>query len=109
MFRGVGILFHRLEMHPGKGADDFKVTELLRADVHEQVLAGHVVAVNPLDRILHGGSQLAVGAAELFEKHIAKTRIGLTDADGEHEFLNVVIHSFKFGDLESMPTSRRLR
>ena len=51
-----------------------------------------VVAVEPLDRVLHGRGQLAVGAAELLQQHAAEPRVGLADADGVHQLLDVVIH-----------------
>ena len=47
-------------------------------------LAVRVLAIEALDRILHCGSEFTVGAAELFEKHVAKTRVRFVDADGEH-------------------------
>jgi hypothetical protein len=37
-----------------------------------------------LNGILHGGSELAVGAAKLLEEHVSK---GLIYPHGEHEFL----------------------
>ena len=85
-------VFGRLEVQPGEGADDLQVAQLLGADVHEQVLAGRVLAVEPLDRVLHGRGQLAVGPAELLQQHVAEPRVGLADADRVHELLDVVIH-----------------
>jgi hypothetical protein len=41
---------------------------------------------------LHRGSEFAIGAAELLKEHVAETWIRFVDADGEHQFLNVVIH-----------------
>jgi hypothetical protein len=50
---------------PGKAAHHLEMAWLFRADVHEQVLARGIFAVDALERILHCRRQLAVGAAEL--------------------------------------------
>ena len=94
-FGGLAAGFHRLEMHPREGADDFQMAEFLGADVHEEIFAGHVGAIESLNGILHGGGEFAVGPAELLEKHVAETRIGFADANGVHEFFNVMIHIFE--------------
>jgi len=74
-----------LKSDEGGGIDnDFQVTQLLGADIHEKVLAGRIVAINPLNRVLLCSGQLAVSTAELLEQHIAKTRIRLTDVGREH-------------------------
>ena len=73
-------------------ADDLQMAQFLGADVHQQVFALRILAIEALDRILHRGGELAVGAAELLEQHIAETRIRLVDADGVHQLLDVVIH-----------------
>ena len=72
---GLAVLLHRSQMQPRQRADDFQVAELLGADVHEQILALGIFAVQPLNRVLHGSRQLAVGAAELLQQHISKTRV----------------------------------
>jgi hypothetical protein len=79
-------------MQSGKTADDLEMTELFGSDIHQQVLTIRIFAIEALDGILHGGSEFAVGAAELLKQHVAKSRIGLVNADGEHEFFNVMIH-----------------
>ena len=79
-------------MHAGQRADDFEMAEFLGADVHQQVLAVRILAIEPLYRILHGGRELAVGAAELLKEHIAEARVGFIDANGEHQFLDMMIH-----------------
>ena len=76
-FGRLAVELHRLEMQPRQGADDFEMAELLGADVHQQVLARRIVAVQALDGILHRGGELAVGAAELFEQHVAECGVGL--------------------------------
>ena len=63
------------------------MAEFLGADVHQEILAVGIFAVESLDRVLHRGGQLAVGAAELFEEHIAEPYIGFVDAHGEHKCL----------------------
>ncbi len=68
------------------------MAQLLGADVHQKVFALRILAIEPLDRILHRRGELAVGAAELLEQHVAEARVGLVDADGVHELLDVVIH-----------------
>src|SRR6185295_12580526 len=62
------------------------------ADIHQQVFPLEVVAIQSLYRILHRRGELAVGAAELFEQHVAECRIGRVDAHGVHQLLHVVIH-----------------
>ena len=84
--------FRRLEMEPRKAADDFKMAEFLGPDIHEEILAVGVLTIQALNGVLHRGGQLAVGAAELFEQHVAKARIGFIDPHGVHELLDVMIH-----------------
>src|SRR4051812_29489398 len=79
-------------MHPGKRADNLQMAEFLGADVHEQVLALRVLAVETLDRVLQSSSQLAVGTAKLFQEHIAEAGIGLIHPDRVHQLLHMVIH-----------------
>jgi hypothetical protein len=45
-----------------------------------------------LDGILHRGRQFAISAPELFEKHVAEAGIRSSDADREHQLLDVVVH-----------------
>ena len=75
-FGGFAVGFHRLEMHAGQRADDLQVAQLLGADVHQQVFARRIVAVESLDRVLHRGGELAVGAAELLQQHVAESGSG---------------------------------
>ena len=89
---GVAVEFHRLEVQARQRADDLQMTELLGADVHQQVLAFRVVAIEALNRILHRRGELAVGAAELLEQHVAERRVRRVDANRVHQFLDVVIH-----------------
>ena len=79
-------------MHAGQCPDDFQMAQLFGADIHQHVFAVRILAVQALNRILHGGRELAVGAAELLQKHVAEARIRLVDANRVHEFLDVVIH-----------------
>ena len=88
----IAVVLHVGEVKPGERAHDLEVAQLLRADVHQQVLAGGIVAVEALDRILHRGGKLAIGAAELLQQHVAETRVGRIDAHRVHELLDVVIH-----------------
>jgi hypothetical protein len=69
------------------------VTQLLGADVHQQIFDLDVVTVETLDRVPHGGGQLAVGPTELLQEHVAETRVGSTNLNGVHELLDVVIHA----------------
>ena len=68
------------------------MAQLLGANVHQQIFAIRILAIQSLNGILHGSGKLAVGAAELLKQHIAEPRIGLVDPDGEHEFLDMMIH-----------------
>ena len=64
--------FHGFEVKAGQGSDDLEVTQLFRADIHQQIFARWVLAIEALNRILHGGRKFAVGTAELFQEHIAE-------------------------------------
>ena len=86
------IELHRLEVQARERADDLQVAQLLGADVHQQILALRIVAIQTLNGILHRRGELAVCAAELLEQHVAKSRIGFVDAHGVHQLLHVVIH-----------------
>src|ERR1700733_7735852 len=79
-------------MHAGQAAHNFEMTQLFGADVHQQVFALGVVAIQALNRILHGSGQFTVSTSELFEQHVAKLRIGRADLHGVHQFLNMVVH-----------------
>src|ERR1700753_2131984 len=79
-------------MHTSEAADHFQMAQFLGADVHQQVLAVRILAVQSLNRILHRGGKFAVRSAELLEQHIAETNIRLVHADREHQLLDVVIH-----------------
>lgn len=68
------------------------MAELLGTDVHQQILPGRIFAIQALDRILHRGSEFAVGAAKLLEKHVTEFRIGFVDANRVHKFFDLVIH-----------------
>ena len=70
-------IFSRLEMHPRQRADDLKVAQLFRSDVHQQIFSFRIVAVQALDGILHRGGEFAVCAAELLQQHVAEARIRL--------------------------------
>ena len=83
---------HRLEVKAGKAADDFEVAEFLGADVHQEVFAVGIFAIEALDGVLHRRRELAVGTAELLKQHVAETRIGFVDANGVHKFFDVMIH-----------------
>lgn len=72
-----------------------KMAEFLRAYIEEKIAAGEIIdAVPALDGVLHGGGQLAVGSAELFEEHIAEYNVWSSNVDRVHELLDVVIHPF---------------
>jgi hypothetical protein len=90
-------------MKPGKATDDFKVTELFRADVHQEIFAVWIFAIKALDGILHRGRQLAVCATKLLKQHLAEARIGFVDPDGVHKLFDVMIH----GDLRDWPRECR--
>jgi len=91
---GLTIEFGWFEMHPRQASHDLEMAKFLGADIHQEILAVRIFAVEALDRILHRGCELAVRAPELFKKHISKTRVRFVDADGEHELLDVMIHGW---------------
>jgi len=64
-------------------ADDFQVAQFLGTDVHQEILALRIVAIQALDGILHRRGELAVRAAELLEEHVPKSRICIVDIDGD--------------------------
>jgi hypothetical protein len=68
------------------------MAKFLGADIHQEILAVRVFAIEALDRVLHRGCELAVRAPELFKEHISKTGGRFVDADGEHKLLDVMIH-----------------
>ena len=74
-------------------ADDLEMAEFLGADIHENVFSRSVIAVEPLNGVLHRRSEFAVSAAELFEEHVAEPRIGLVHTNGVHELLDVMVHA----------------
>ena len=91
-FGGVAVELHRFEMKSGERTDDFQVAQFLGADVHQQVLALHVVAVQALNRILHRRGEFAVGAAKLLQQHVAERRVRFVDPNRIHQLLHVVVH-----------------
>jgi hypothetical protein len=52
-------------MHARETTDNFQMAKLLGTDIHQKVLAVRVFAIEALDRILHCGRKLAIGASEL--------------------------------------------
>jgi hypothetical protein len=87
-----GHRFHRLQVLPRQRPDNFQVAQLFGADVHQQVFAGGIVAVEALNGILHRGCQLAIRAAELLEKHVSEPYVRIPDAHCVHKLLNVMVH-----------------
>jgi hypothetical protein len=74
-------------VHTGEGAHDFEMAQFFGADVHQQVLAIRILAVQTLDRILHRGRELTIRPSALFKKHVAEAGVRLVDANGDHHFL----------------------
>jgi len=68
------------------------MAQFFGTDIHQQVFAIRILAVQTLYQILHRGREFAIGAAELLKEHVTKSWIRFVDADGEHQFLDVVIH-----------------
>ena len=52
------------------------MAQLLCPNVHEKVLSGGVVAIEPLNRILHRSGKFAIGAAKLLKEHVSEVRSG---------------------------------
>ena len=88
---------HRFEVEAGKATDHFEMAELFGADIHKEILAFRIFAIQALNRILHRCRQFAVGAAELLKQHIAETGIWFVDAHGVHELFDVMIHGNLWG------------
>ena len=57
-----------------------------------------ILAVQSLNRVLHGSRQLAIGAAKLLQQHVSKTGVWIPHVDRVHQLLDVVIH----GELPTM-------
>jgi len=72
--------------------DNFKMAELFSTDVHQKVFSFRIVAINPLNRILHRCRQLSICSTELLQEHVPESRIGRSDAHRVHQLLYVVIH-----------------
>ena len=79
-------------MHARQRADNLQMAEFLRPDIHQEIFSLRVFAIEALDRVLHGGGKLAVGAAELLEQHVAELGIRSIDAHRVHQFLDVMVH-----------------
>src|SRR5829696_2157872 len=79
-------------MHARQSADYFEMAQFLGADVHQKIFPFRVLAVQPLNRILHGGGEFTVRAAKLFKQHVAETWIRLIHSDGVHELFDMMIH-----------------
>jgi hypothetical protein len=80
-------------VHADKRAYNFKMAELFCADVHEQIFAAGIFTVKTLDGVLHGGRELTVRAAELFQQHIAEPWVWCSNLHGVHQFFYMVIHT----------------
>ncbi|MNS07037.1 hypothetical protein D3C72_384720 [compost metagenome] len=73
--------------HGDDRADDLEVAQLLRGDVHQQVATPHVLVSQSLGEVAHGGRQLTLGSAELFEHESGQGRIGFGDPHRIHQLL----------------------
>jgi hypothetical protein len=82
--RGPPVGFQRFQVHPGQGPDYFEMTQLLCSDIHQEILPFGIIAIEALDRILHGGGQFTVGTPELLKKHVPKAGIRDTDMHCVH-------------------------
>ena len=88
--RRIAVELHRLEMESGERAHYLQMTELLGSDVHQQIFALEIVAIEALNRVLHRCRELTVGSAELFEQHVSERRVWLIDPDHVHQLVDVV-------------------
>ena len=79
-------------MQSGECADHLKVAQLLGSSIHEQIFQLGVVAVEPLDGILHRRGEFAISTAAVLQEHVAESRVGYPDSDRIHELLNVLIN-----------------
>ncbi len=81
-----------LVQHGDDRADDFEMAQFLGGDVEQQILAARVGFAQPLREIAHGGGELAVGPAELFQQEGGEHGIGLGDPHGVLQALVVHEH-----------------
>uniref|UniRef100_A0A0N4ZWI7 PE-PGRS family protein n=1 Tax=Parastrongyloides trichosuri TaxID=131310 RepID=A0A0N4ZWI7_PARTI len=65
--------------HGDDRTDDFQVTQLLRGDVHQHIATAAVLVGEPLSEVAHGGGELTLGTAELFEHQGGESGIGFGD------------------------------
>jgi hypothetical protein len=65
-----------IEVHAGEGADDFEMAKFFGADVHQQVFAIRIFAIQPLYRILHRGREFAVRAPNCSRSMLPKRGSG---------------------------------
>jgi hypothetical protein len=78
-------------MKASQSADHLEVAQFLSADVHEQIFALGVFAVQALNGVLHRSGEFPVRASELLEEHVPEAWIRKVYPDGIHKLLDVVI------------------
>src|SRR6185312_12254533 len=79
-------------MHSRQDPDHFEMAQLFSADVHEQVFAARIFAVDSLHGVLHRSRKLSIRTAKLFEQHVTEIRIWGVDPNGIHQFFYVMVH-----------------
>jgi hypothetical protein len=85
------------------------VTKFLSADIHQQVFAFGIVAIDALDGVLHRGCKLSVRAAELLQQHVAESGIGRSNVYRVHQLFYVVVHNFIPLFLQMIPAAHDRR
>src|SRR4051812_47426390 len=91
-FGSSSVLLCRFEVHAGESANNFEMAEFFGADIHQQVFASHILAIQTLDGVLHRGGEFPVRAAKLLQEHLSETGVRSADIHGVHQFFYVVIH-----------------
>src|SRR5947209_9968498 len=79
-------------MHAGESPNNFQVTQLLSADIHEQIFTFQIFAIQSLNGVLHSGGKFSIGSSKLLQQHVAESWIRSADVDGIHKLFDVVVH-----------------
>ena len=88
----LAIELHRFEVHPRQRADDLEVAQLLGADVHQQVFALRIVAVEPWMEYCIAAASSPFAPPNCSSSMLPNLGSGCIDPHGVHQLLHVVIH-----------------
>ncbi len=82
----------RLQVHARERTDYLQVPQFLGSNIHQEIFSLGILAIEPLNGVLHRCCQFTVCPAERFEQHVSEAGIGRPDMDRIHQLLNAVIH-----------------